>query len=104
MEVIVVWKGGGMANEARAHVIFRGKVQGVFFRANTEGRARELGLKGWVRNLPDGSVESVFEGPREAVRKAIEWCKSSQLHARVTDADIDWEDYRGEFSSFEVRY
>jgi len=104
MEVIVVWKGGGMANEARAHVIFRGKVQGVFFRANTEGRARELGLKGWVRNLPDGSVESVFEGPREAIKKAIEWCKSSQPHARVTDADIDWEDYRGEFSSFEVRY
>jgi len=104
MEVIVVWKGGGMADEARAHVIFRGKVQGVFFRANTEGRARELGLKGWVRNLPDGSVESVFEGPREAVKKAIEWCKSSQPHARVTDADIDWEDYRGEFSSFEVRY
>lgn len=93
-----------MADEARAHVIFRGKVQGVFFRANTEGRARELGLKGWVRNLPDGSVESVFEGPREAVKKAIEWCKSSQPHARVTDADIDWEDYRGEFSSFEVRY
>lgn len=93
-----------MADEARAHVIFRGKVQGVFFRANTEGRARELGLKGWVRNLPDGSVESVFEGPREAVEKAIEWCKSSQPHARVTDADIDWEDYRGEFSSFEVRY
>ena len=104
MEGIVVWKGGGMADEARAHVIFRGKVQGVFFRANTEGRARELGLKGWVRNLPDGSVESVFEGPREAVEKAIEWCKSSQPHARVTDADIDWEDYRGEFSSFEVRY
>ncbi|MEE9507095.1 MAG: acylphosphatase [Thermoplasmata archaeon] len=104
MEVIVVWNGDGMADEARAHVIFRGKVQGVFFRANTEGRARELGLKGWVRNLPDGSVESVFEGPREAVKKAIEWCKSSQPHARVTDADIDWEDYRGEFSSFEVRY
>ena len=104
MEVIVVWKGGGMADEARAHVIFRGKVQGVFFRANTEGRARELGLKGWVRNLPDGSVESVFEGPREAIKKAIEWCKSSQPRARVTDADIDWEDYRGEFSSFEVRY
>lgn len=93
-----------MADEARARVIFRGRVQGVFFRANAESRARELGLAGWVKNLPDGTVESVFEGPRKAIEEAIEWCKTSQPHARVTDADIDWEDYKGEFSSFEVRY
>jgi acylphosphatase len=102
--VIVVWKGDGMADEARARVIFRGRVQGVFFRANAESRARELGLVGWVKNLPDGTVESVFEGPREAIEEVVEWCKTSQPHARVTDADIDWEDYKGEFSSFEVRY
>lgn len=100
----MVWKGDGMADEARARVIFRGRVQGVFFRANAESRARELGLVGWVKNLPDGTVESVFEGPREAIEEAIEWCKTSQPHARVTDADIDWEDCKGEFSSFEVRY
>ncbi len=93
-----------MVDEARARVIFRGRVQGVFFRANTESRARELGLVGWVKNLPDGSVESVFEGPREAIEEAIEWCKTSQPYGKVTDADIHWEDYKGEFSSFEVRY
>ena len=102
--MIRVWKGDGLVDEARARVIFRGRVQGVFFRANTESRARDLGLKGWVKNLPDGSVESVFEGAREAIEEAIEWCKTSQPHGKVTDADIAWEDYKGEFSSFQVRY
>ena len=90
--------------EVQAHVIFRGKVQGVFFRANTERKARELGLTGWVRNLPDGTVESIFEGSRDAIDRAIEWCRSSQPYARVTDADVDWKEYEGKFSSFEIRY
>jgi acylphosphatase len=93
-----------MANEARAHVLFRGKVQGVFFRANTEGKAQELGLTGWVKNLPDGTVESVFEGPKEVIEKAIEWCSTSQPHAKVTDVEIGWEECTGEYSSFDVRY
>ncbi|MFQ5909453.1 MAG: acylphosphatase [Thermoplasmata archaeon] len=88
----------------RAHVIFRGRVQGVFFRANTEGKARDLGLVGWVKNLPDGTVESVFEGPRDAIERIIEWCKTSQPYAKVTEAEVDWEDCKGEFSSFEVTY
>lgn len=93
-----------MAIDSRAHVIFRGRVQGVFFRAHTERKARELGLMGWVRNLADGTVESVFEGPRESIEEAIEWCKASQPHATVSDAQVEWEEYRGEFNSFEVRY
>lgn len=93
-----------MTFEARAHVIFQGRVQGVFFRANTEKKAQELGLAGWVRNLPDGSVESVFEGPRETIVRIIDWCRTSQPYAKVTEAAIDWEDFKGEFSSFEVRY
>lgn len=90
--------------KARAHVIFRGKVQGVFFRAHTEGKAREEGLRGWVRNLRDGTVEAVFEGEKEAIERAIEWCRNSQPYARVTATDVRWEEFRDEFSSFERRY
>ncbi|MFQ6107333.1 MAG: acylphosphatase [Thermoplasmata archaeon] len=93
-----------MTEKSRAHIFFHGRVQGVFFRANTESKARELGLVGWVRNLPDGTVESVFEGPRETIEKIVEWCKTSQPYAKVTEARVEWEDFRGEFSSFEVRY
>ncbi len=88
---------------ARAHVYFEGRVQGVFFRANTEKKARELGIHGWVRNLPDGRVEAVFEGERSAVEKLIEWCRTSQPYARVTDAETTWEDEKGE-SGFRIRY
>ncbi len=87
-----------------ASVIFHGKVQGVFFRANTKKRADELGLMGWVRNLPDGSVEALFIGTREVVEEAIEWCRTSQPHARVDNLDIEWLDNVGGFESFEIRH
>lgn len=88
----------------RAHVIFTGRVQGVWFRANTHGKASELGITGWVRNLQDGSVEAVFEGKEELVKEAIQWCKTSQPHARVDSADIEYLDFTGEFHGFEIRY
>jgi acylphosphatase len=89
---------------SRAHVIFKGKVQGVFFRANTERRAIELSLAGWVRNRSDGSVEAIFEGPRNKIIDVIEWCKKHQPHARVDDVKINWEEYQNEFDEFEIRY
>ena len=85
-------------------MIFKGRVQGVWFRANTQGKARELGIHGWVRNLQDGSVEAVFEGTKEDIEEAIQWCKTSQPHARVTSVDIIWEDYQDRFQGFEIRY
>ncbi len=88
---------------ARAHVYFEGRVQGVFFRANTERKAIELGVKGWVRNLPDGRVEAVFEGEKSAVEELIEWCRHRQPYARVTDAKIIWEEPQGE-AGFRIRY
>ncbi|MEE9237261.1 MAG: acylphosphatase [Thermoplasmata archaeon] len=88
---------------ARAHVIFSGRVQGVFFRDNTEHKAEELGVKGWVRNLRDGSVEAVMEGSRERVEELIAWCRTRQPHATVSEAKVSWEEFRGEFKGFSVR-
>lgn len=87
----------------RTHVIFKGKVQGVFFRANTRDAAVREGVFGWVRNLPDGTVEAVFEGDEEKVSSVIKWCKESQPYARVDGAVVTEEKYTGEFRRFEVR-
>lgn len=90
--------------DARAHVFISGKVQGVFFRAYTRDKARELGLKGWVRNLPDGRVEAVFEGEREKVDEMLRWCHRGSPYSRVTRVDVDWDEPIGGLSSFKVRY
>lgn len=87
----------------RATVRIRGIVQGVNFRYFTRRVALEHQITGWVRNLPDGDVEAVLEGKESDVRKMIEWCQEGPSAARVDEILIDWEDYRGEFSDFEVR-
>lgn len=87
----------------RATVRIRGVVQGVNFRYFTRRAALDQQLTGWVRNLPDGAVEAVFEGKESDVRKVIAWCREGPSAARVDEILIDWEDYRGEFSDFEVR-
>ncbi len=89
---------------ARAHVIFKGRVQGVFFRANTRDAAVRRGVSGWVRNLPDGSVEAVFEGEGAGIEKVIEWCRTSQPYATVDDAEVSWEKPAGEFDDFKILY
>ena len=87
----------------RVHVYVRGMVQGVFFRQNTKRQAEGLGVNGWVRNLPDGRVEAVFEGEEEAVRALVDYCRHGPSYARVTNVDVIWEPHLGEFSSFETR-
>ena len=87
----------------RAHVFFSGRVQGVFFRAFTRDNARKLGVSGWVRNLPDGRVEAVFEGPREKVEKLIYLCRYEHPHARVDSVEVEYEEPQG-LKGFEVRY
>ncbi len=81
--------------KSRAHVLFAGKVQGVFFRANTERKARETGIYGWVRNIPDGRVEAVFEGEKERVEAIIDWCAHNQPYAIVENVEIRWEEPEG---------
>jgi acylphosphatase len=93
-----------MIMKARATVNFKGRVQGVFFRANTRDFAEQVGVFGWVRNLPDGSVEAVFEGDKEGIEGLIAMCKTKQPHARVSSAKVQWDDYKGEFNGFEIRY
>ena len=80
----------------RARVIASGRVQGVFFRADTRQEALSLGLDGWVRNVPDGTVEAVFEGERGRVERAIEWCRNGPRWARVSEVKITWEEPRAE--------
>jgi len=88
----------------RAHVYISGRVQGVFFRASTRDKARELGLKGWVRNLADGRVEAVFEGEEEKVREMIEWCHKGPVLASVSNVDVRIEKPTHEYDEFEIRY
>ena len=87
----------------RKHVYFEGKVQGVFFRANTREKAVKEGITGWVRNLRDGRVEAIFEGSKERVDEVIRWCKHDQPIARVTGVDVIEEEYSDEFDGFDIR-
>jgi len=88
----------------RVHIVIKGFVQGVFFRASTREIAYRLNLTGWVRNLPDGNVEAVFEGPVENLKLAVQWCRQGPRGAGVTGVDDKWQDYTGEFKDFSVRY
>lgn len=88
----------------RVHVFISGKVQGVWFRAYTEAEAKKLGIKGWVRNLPDGRVEAVFEGENDAVDKMIAWCHKGSPYSQVENVEVIEEPYQGEFIDFKIRY
>ena len=80
----------------RVHVRIHGHVQGVFFRAETRSRASSLGLGGFIRNLPDGSVEAAFEGDAARVDSMLEWCRRGPSGARVERVDVEWEEPSGD--------
>jgi len=91
-------------NFSRTHIFVSGKVQGVFFRYNTQRQARKLGLVGWVWNLPDGRVEAVFEGEKARIEKIIEWIKQSPGFSRVEKVEVKWETPTNEFKDFRIIY
>jgi acylphosphatase len=93
-----------MEDKVRAHAVISGRVQGVFFRLETKHAADEVGVLGWVRNKRDGTVEAVFEGSEKSVMSILKWCKKGSPIAKVTNVDVTWEAYKGEFSSFDVTY
>jgi acylphosphatase len=87
----------------RIHVFVSGQVQGVFFRAETARRARELGLGGFVRNTPDGRVEAAFEGEADAVDSMVEWSRHGPRLAVVEDVEVAEESPRGD-SEFRISH
>ncbi len=87
---------------ARARMRVTGLVQGVWYRQSTANEAARLGLAGTVRNLVDGSVEVVAEGPREDVEALAAWCRRGPPAARVDDVAVAWEEPRGEKRPFTV--
>lgn len=87
---------------SRAHVFVSGTVQGVYFRANTRDTAAQKDVDGWVRNLDDGRVEAVFEGPVDAVEEMVEWCHSGSPDARVEDVTAEYEEPSG-LDGFSIR-
>ncbi len=90
--------------KVRAHVFVSGRVQGVFFRDYTRRMANKHGVTGWVRNLPDGRVEAIFEGEEEDVKKMIEWCHVGSPASRVDSVEVSFEPYTGEFENFRIRW
>ncbi len=88
----------------RVHLLVSGHVQGVFYRASAQRQAAALGLRGWVRNLADGRVEAVAEGPVAAVRQLVAWSRTGPPNAYVTAVEVTEQPPTGEFTGFAVRY
>lgn len=86
----------------RAHVWISGRVQGVAYRVSTAKIATHLGLKGWVRNLPDGRVEAVFEGEETAIEAMVRWCQDGPPEAIVEQVKASYEAVEG-LQSFNIR-
>lgn len=93
-----------MAEPARAQVLISGRVQGVFYRAHTRDQARMRGLKGWVRNLPDGRVAAVFEGRRDVIEDMLNWCRQGPPYSAVDEVVVDWQPYQGDLEDFRIAY
>ena len=85
-------------------MIASGRVQGVFFRQNTFNKAKELGVFGWVKNLSDGRLEAVFEGEKKKVGEIVNWAKKGPVSAKVNDIKVKWQEYKGEFKGFKLKY
>jgi len=93
-----------MADSASLQATVYGRVQGVFFRAFVSRCARELGLAGYVRNLPDGAVEILAEGERRQLEKLIGYLELGPPAARVDEVVTRWSEYTGNYSGFSVRH
>ena len=90
-----------MANKG-VHLVIKGRVTGVFFRASAQREARRLGITGWVNNRPDGAVEIRAEGEEDAIKEIIGWAQHGPSAARVDNVDVRWKSYTGEFFDFRI--
>jgi acylphosphatase len=87
-----------------ARVLVSGRVQGVFFRGTTKDEALRAGVRGWVMNLPDGRVEAVVQGAREAVERVVDFMRTGPPGARVDRIDVSWGPPREVHDGFSLRY
>ena len=88
----------------RAHIVVRGKVQGVYFRQNAQRICNEYGVTGWVLNVDDGSVEAILEGDKNSVEYAISWFRVGPPDAHVEKIELSYDRYSGEFEGFKISY
>lgn len=88
--------------QQRLHILVSGVVQGVFFRDNTLRQAQHLRVQGWVRNLVDGRVEILAEGPRTELEELLEWSTQGPPQAQVTDIQPEWLEGQGNLESFHI--
>ncbi len=87
----------------RAHLFISGRVQGIFYRVACLNEASTRSLKGWVRNLPDGRVEALLQGPKDQVESMIKWCTRGPSEARVSDIEVTYEDPGNDPGDFRIR-
>ena len=90
--------------QLRVHLLVSGKVQGVFFRQALKVIAKKNNVLGWVRNLKDGRVEAILEGDTKSVNSVIEWTRIGPANSRVDDIEVSNEEFKNEFSTFDVLY
>ena len=90
--------------QQRVHILVSGRVQGVFFRQALKVVAKKNNIVGWVRNLTDKRVEAILEGDSESVSLVIEWARIGPANSRVDDIEVSNEEFKNEFSTFEVLY
>jgi acylphosphatase len=88
----------------RVHLLIKGRVQGVYFRQGMMETAEKNNVLGWVRNLPDDSVEAILEGNNSNIDAVVEWARFGSAGAVVKELKITEENYVGEFSNFVIRY
>ncbi|MFH0778502.1 MAG: acylphosphatase [Candidatus Eisenbacteria bacterium] len=89
---------------ARAHIVVSGMVQGVGYRFFALRQGRALGLKGFVRNVPDGTVELEVEGERESIESLLSALREGPRAARVSQVSVSWREFGGELGDFEVGF
>jgi acylphosphatase len=90
--------------QLRVHLLVSGKVQGVFFRQALKVIAKKNNVLGWVRNLKDGRVEAILEGDNKSTNSVIEWARIGPANSRVDDIEVSNEEFKNEFSTFDVLY
>lgn len=92
-----------MGDVVRVEMKLSGRVQGVFLRQSTCDRGRQLGVAGWIRNLPDGRVEVTAEGTKPRLMDLVAFCREGPATARVDDVDVRWVAAQGLSGAFEIR-